>query len=253
MSTSLREQLRGPRPLVAGFSIIASVEVVELFGLAGFDAVILDTEHGPYGVDALGPLIVAARSRGVAPIVRVQRNEPALIGSALDAGAAAVLVPQVSSRAEAEAAVSAARFAPEGTRGAHPWVRAADFGARRNWFATANADAAVIVMIEGVAGVQNTEEILDTPGLDGIFIGPMDLSHALGVPGEITHPKVLERIEAILASAHAKGVATSLFTPSPERARDWFGKGLRLAGVGVDTAHLLEALSAVAARSRVAG
>lgn len=93
-----------------------------MIGLAGFDAVILDMEHGPYGVQALGPLILAARARGLFPVARVRTNEASLIGAALDAGAAGVLVPQVPSADAALAAFSAARFAPEGSRGANPWV-----------------------------------------------------------------------------------------------------------------------------------
>jgi 4-hydroxy-2-oxoheptanedioate aldolase len=239
--------LRSGNALVASFSIIPSTEVVEIVALGGFDAVILDMEHGPYGIDRLGPLVVAARSRGIYAIARVQRNEAALIGAALDAGADGVLVPQVTSRREAEAAVAAARFAPEGSRGAHPWVRAADFGGRAGWFQTANRDAAVIVMIEGVAGAANVADILETPHLDGIFIGPVDLSHALGVPGEIDHPTVLARIDEILARARGRSVATSIFTPSAERARMWLDRGVGLVALGVDTAHFLSALKAATA------
>lgn len=221
-----------------------------MIGLAGFDAVILDMEHGPYGVPALGPLILAARARGLFPVARVRTNEPSLIGAALDAGAAGVLVPQVSSADAARAAVSAARFAPDGSRGANPWVRAADFTAGPEWFARANREAAAMVMIEGMEGVAAVPEILSTPALDAVFLGPVDLSHALGVPGETEHPLVLERVEHVVAQAAARGMAVAVFAPTPKAARRWLDRGVRFVAVGVDTAHVLAGFRSVIAEVR---
>ncbi|MFW5679681.1 MAG: HpcH/HpaI aldolase family protein [Pseudomonadota bacterium] len=241
-TATLRARLRAGERLLATFCLVPSVEMVELIALAGFDAVILDTEHGPYGTGQLGPLILAARARGIAPIVRVRTGEASLIGAALDVGASGVLVPMVASRAAAEAVVRAARFAPEGSRGANPWVRAGDFGARAGWFAEANAEVAVIAMIEGEAGVEAAGDIVATPGLDAVFLGPVDLSHALGVPGEVDHPRVVETIEAVIEGASAQGLATALFTPGAERARHWFARGVGLVALGCDTAHALHGL-----------
>jgi 4-hydroxy-2-oxoheptanedioate aldolase len=249
-TTTLRARLQAGTPVLTLFSIVPSVEMIELIALAGFDAVILDNEHGPYGVDRQGPLVLAARARGIEPIVRVRANEPSLIGAALDAGAAAVLVPQVASRAEAEAAVAAARFAPVGRRGANPWVRAADYGARQDWFREANDEVAVIVMIEGAAGVAAAADIIATPSLDAVFLGPVDLSHALGVPGDVDHPRVVETIDAVIAQGRTAGLATALFTPSADGARRWLGRGVGLVALGVDTAHALDGLRRVATAAR---
>jgi 4-hydroxy-2-oxoheptanedioate aldolase len=250
MTLNLRRRLREQEPLLAAFSIIPSREIVELIALAGFDAVILDMEHGPYGIDSLGPLILAAQARGIYPIARVQRNDPSLIGAALDVGAAGVLVPQVASASDALAAVNAARFAPAGTRGANPWVRAADFSGRSSWFGDANDEAAVIVMIEGREGAAAADRILETPSLDGVFLGPVDLSHALGVPGQIDHPLVVERIEAIVGKAQKLSLATAIFTPTPDGARKWLQRRVKLVAVGVDAGHVLAALQSVNAASR---
>jgi 4-hydroxy-2-oxoheptanedioate aldolase len=247
---SLRDRLRQGPPLLATFSIIAAPEVVEMIGLAGFDAVILDMEHGPYGVQALGPLILAARARGLFPIARVPTNEASLIGGALDAGAAGVLVPQVASAGAAGAVVSAARFAPEGSRGANPWVRAADFTAGPEWFARANAEIAVMVMIEGREGVAAVPDILETRSLDAVFLGPVDLSHALGVPGETEHPLVLERVEQVIAQAAKRGAAVAVFAPTPRAARRWLDRGAGFVALGVDTAHVLAGFRSVLAEVR---
>lgn len=247
---SFRERLRGPAPIVATFSIIPSIEVVELIGLAGFDAVILDIEHGAHGSEALGPLILAAKARGIYPLVRVRSSDPTGIAAALDAGAAGVVVPQIGSIAEAEKAVRAARFAPDGNRGANPFVRGADYSGRLEWFAEANRDVAVLLMIEGQGGLDDVHQIVALPHLDGIFIGPMDLSHALGVPGEVGHADVVAGIRTVIAACKQKGIAAGIFAGTPDAAKRWFGEGVTFAGVGVDTGHMLGALRAVAAATR---
>lgn len=239
---ALRERLRSGVPLIATFSIIPSVEVVELVGLAGFDAVVLDIEHGAHGSEALGPLILAARARGIYPLVRVRSSDPTGIAAALDAGAAGVIVPQIGSLAEAERAVRAARFAPDGNRGANPFVRAADYSGRLEWFAEANRDVAVLLMIEGLGGLEAAEQIVALPHLDGIFIGPIDLSHALGVPGETGHAGVVAAIRSVIAACGTCGVTAGIFAGTPEAARRWIGEGVTLVAVGADAAYLRAAL-----------
>jgi 4-hydroxy-2-oxoheptanedioate aldolase len=244
-TTSLRQRLIDGPPLLGTFSVIASTEVVELAGLAGFDVVILDMEHGAYEIAGLGPHILAARARDIAPIVRVRWNEPALIGAALDAGAAGVLVPHVQSAADAAAVVAAARFPPLGGRGAHPWVRAADYAAAPDWHARANTDVAVIAMVEGREGVAAVDEILATPGLDAVFLGPVDLAASLGLAGQLDHPDVIAAVRSVVERAAAVDVAAACFSPSVEGARRWLDAGARLVTVGVDTQILLPAFRAL--------
>ncbi len=247
---ALRERLKSDRPLIATFSIIPTVEVVELVALAGFEAVILDLEHGAHGTEALGSLILAAKARGIYPLVRVRTSRSSEIGAALDAGAAGVIVPQIGSLSEAEKAVRAARFAPEGDRGANPFVRAADYSGRAEWFAEANRDVAILLMIEGISAVLAAHEIAALPNLDGIFIGPMDMSHALGVPGDTANPKVIETIQSVIAKCKARGVTAGIFAGTPEVAKRWIGEGVTLVGVGVDTGILLTALRGVVEATR---
>ena len=248
--TALRERLRNGAPLLATFSIIPSVEMVELIALAGFEGVILDLEHGAHGSEALGPLILAARARGAYALVRVRSSEPTEIGAALDAGADGVIVPQIGSLAEAERAVRAARFAPEGNRGANPFVRAADYSGRLEWFAEANRDVAVLLMIEGKGGLEASEAIVALPNLDGIFIGPMDLSHALGVPGEMGHADVVAAIHRVIDACRGRGIAAGIFAGTPEAARRWIGEGVTLVGVGAESTTVLRALRQVVEATR---
>jgi 4-hydroxy-2-oxoheptanedioate aldolase len=243
---SLPERLRQKPALFGTFSIIAAPEVVEIIGLAGFDAVILDTEHGPYSIEAMSRLIPAARSADLYVIARVRANEAALIGGALDAGADGVLVPQIASLADAEAAVAAARFAPAGRRGANPFVRAASYGGRADFFAAANEETAVLLMIEGPGGVAALPQILDIPALTGVFLGPVDLSHALGVPGQTGHPSVIAEMEKAIAAAETKGKASAVFAADPGLAHKWRTLGAALIAYGVDSGHILTALKEVA-------
>jgi 4-hydroxy-2-oxoheptanedioate aldolase len=168
-----------------------------------------------------------------------------LISGVLDVGAAGVLVPQINTGAAAESVVAAARFKPVGERGVNPYTRAAGYHASREWFATANSDAAVLVMVEGKTGVENLTEIIGTPGIDGIFIGPYDLSQALGVPGHFDHPKVLEAIEGIVATAASRKVATAVYAPTPTLGRRWLKLGVQMVAVGYDTAMALEGFRSV--------
>lgn len=249
-STPLRRRLQQEPPLLATFSIIPAVEVVEMIGIAGFDAVILDLEHGPFTLSDLPRLILAARARDLYAIVRVPDDGAPGIGAVLDAGADGVIVPQVGSVASARAAVAAARYAPEGTRGANPWTRAADFGSGPEWFPRSNAETAVLVMIEGRDGVAALPEIVAVPGLDGIFLGPVDLSHSLGVPGQSGHPKVVAEIERAIVAAKAAAMAVAVFAPKPEGARKWREAGARLLAVGEDTAHIMGMFRALVAEYR---
>jgi 4-hydroxy-2-oxoheptanedioate aldolase len=126
-------------------------------------------------------------------------------------------------------------------------VRAADFSGRAEWFAEANRDVAVLVMIEGRGGLAAIRDIIDVPSLDGIFLGPVDLSHSLGVPGEVEHPRVVETIVEVVEQARAKSLASAVFTPTAEGARSWRQRGVTMIAVGVDTGHILDGLRRISA------
>ncbi|WP_394890457.1 HpcH/HpaI aldolase/citrate lyase family protein [Mesorhizobium sp. AaZ16] len=213
--------------------------------LAGFDAIVLDAEHGAYDVETMPNLILAAKARKIFAIVRVRCGEPSLISKALDAGADGVIVPQIGSAEEALAAVRAARFAPKGKRGANPWVRAADFGATADWFEAANNSAAVILLVEGKDGVESLDQICEVPDLDAVYFGPVDLSHALGVPGQIDHPIVEETIKKAISLASKRNVSVGVFAPNSQGARKWRGYDFKILAVGVDTGHVKQAFSAI--------
>lgn len=246
----LRGLLAGGTPLLATFNLVTHTDVVEAIALAGFDAVIVDMEHGPHDLGTVRAAVLAASAHGLYTVVRPPDTRAALIGAVLDLGADGVLVPGVGSAADAAAVVAAARFSPQGRRGSNPWVRASGFAGTPDWLRRANSEVAVLVMVEGRDAVQDLDAILETDGLDGIFLGPVDLSHALGVPGQPGHPAVLAALADASASARRHGVAAGVFAPEAGIAREWFARGLGLVACGVDTHLLLGALRAVVEQAR---
>ena len=244
---NLRSDLRNRRWIRSLFSIVPAPEIVEITAAAGFECIIFDSEHGPYGVEAIRALVPVAHSLGLPVLVRVPDTEAAAIGVALDLGADGIIVPGISNAAQARTVVQAARFAPLGSRGVNPYVRAAGFTAGANWFSEANERTCVVVMVEGREGLERIDEILRTEGVDMIFVGPFDLSQSLGVPGEIRHPLVIEAIQTIIRATAALGVAVGIFVPDANGARYWRSHGAQFVAIGVDTQHVLAAMSHVIA------
>jgi len=238
---SLRHLLTQPETrLVGTFCIIPRVEIVEIAAHASFDLVALDWEHGPFGPESTMPLVVAGQRLGMFVLIRVPEGRLELVGAALDLGADGVIVPHVDSAARAGDAVAATRFPPEGDRSANPWVRAADYSGAKSYLATTNRDVACVATIEGSSGVREAEQIFSTPGVDAIFVGPVDLSASLGVPGQVDHPVVEETIDRLISMAADRSVGVSIFAPTPAAAHRWLSRGARLVLLAVDTALALE-------------
>lgn len=239
--SGLREQLA--TRLCAGiFSKTLDSAFVEAAGIAGLDFIILDTEHGPASLETLHQHARAARAGGLAAIVRVPGVSATAIASALDTGAEGVQVPNISTAAQARAAVAAARFHPEGERGVCRFVRGARFGTvpGEQYFPAAN-EALLVLQVEGREGVANLDEILAVPGFDVLFVGPYDLSQSVGRPGQVSAPEVLALIAEIAEKARARGLALGVFCDTLENARRFRDSGFRYLSYSVDVNLFLEA------------
>lgn len=201
----------------------------ECMAYAGFDFTIIDSEHGATGTETATHMVRAAHGAGMPAIIRVLYNHPGLIQKAVDTGAAGVMVPQVNSARAAAEAVRAARFYPEGQRGVCCFTRAAQYGAitPAEHIARANRNTVVIVQVEGEEGVRAVEEILATPGVDLVFVGPFDLSQSLGIPGQVKHPRVKEKMHEVLALAKRAGIPVGTFADCPEDAAYWAAQGVQ--------------------------
>ncbi|WP_051215687.1 HpcH/HpaI aldolase family protein [Granulicoccus phenolivorans] len=242
--TGLRGALADPdRRLLGTFVNIPRVEVVELVAAAGFDLIVIDAEHGPFGLEPLVPLIAAAQGSGMYAVVRVPELRPHAIGAVLDIGADGILVPHVLSGDATAQVVAAARFAPEGTRSLHNGVRAARYGADPDYFAAANRRTAVLVMCEDIEAVRAIDDLIAVPGADAIFVGPLDLSASMGYVGQPNHPEVVDTVRSVLGQATNAGKAGSLMVSTAQQARDLLDAGARMVLVSVDTAMILEAFT----------
>lgn len=225
-----RLQATGPHPTAAIGPIIPfdSPALVELCGLAGFDFVFLDTEHGALLHPGYESLMRAADLHSLPTVVRVGRDQPLEIARALDAGAQGVHIPFVETAEQARASAAAARFFPQGQRGLGP-VRAGRYGieATADYVKRANEQTLVVVAIESPAAVANIASIAQVPGVDAIFIAPADLSAMLGYPGQFDHPEVRALLDRALDEAQATGKIVGSLALSAEQAHQLTARGVQ--------------------------
>lgn len=215
---------------------------IEIAGYSGFDFVIIDLEHGPNSVETAQNLIRAAYISNTLPIVRVKENNNAIIGEVLDIGAGGIQIPQITDANDAKEIIKIAKFAPEGMRGMCRFVRAADYSATDRFKYIQNANEALIIMqLESAKAIINIESILEVEGIDVIFIGPYDLSQSLGVPGQISHPRVEEKMIQIVNACKRRGIAVGTFVDTIENAGKWKLAGIKYISYNVDVGVYYEA------------
>lgn len=250
--SGLREALRErERTLVGMFLLLPRVEIVENLAASGFDVVILDIEHGPYGAAELLPLVAAAQGAGVFALVRTAHDDPTEIARVLDIGPDGILVPHVTSAAHAARIVASARFPPDGERSVNPYVRGLRYVGDTEALRWSDERTAVVCMIEGVEGLAAANEIAATPGVDGLFVGPVDLSAALGVGRpDPEHPLVIARIRELLAESAAVEVSVGIYAPTADAAIRWSRMGAGLVAASVDIAVFRRATDELRARIR---
>ena len=197
-----------------GWCAFGSSYSAEILGHAGFDSVTVDMQHGMFDFSHVLPMLQALSATPTTPIVRVPWNDTALIMHVLDAGAYGIICPMVNNRADAERLVAACRYAPVGMRSYGP-ARGLLYGGP-DYFDHANDEIVVLAMIETLDGITNLDDILATPGLDGVYIGPNDLALVLGArPGsDLTDPRCVDAIAHILARAQAHKKLAGIFCAS---------------------------------------
>jgi len=235
------------KPWVVGtFLTIPAPAMVELLGLAGFDFFIADGEHGAITPAQMEDLIRAAATTGISPMVRAPQFDPVAVRLPLDLGAAGVHVPQVESAAAAARAARYARFYPEGERGLQPYVRAASFRAcpTEDFLAESNRQVMVVPHLEGLGGLQDLTAMVTTPGVDVCFFGPYDLSQALGIPGQVTDPRIDAAITAAVAAC-GPGTVIGAYADSPQAAARRIRQGVRYVALSLDTAMVLREATSV--------
>lgn len=244
----MQEKFKQNKSVVGPFLKIASPEIVEIMGNAGFDYVIIDCEHGPLSLYQAQDMVRAAEAVGISSVIRVAANDPVMIARALDVGANAVQIPQVSTKEAAQSAATAAKYAPMGERGLCPSVRASKYThiLTQDYLKKANEETMVIIHIEGAEGVKNIDEILTVEGIDVIFLGPYDLSQSLGLSGQADHPKVVEMMESVVEKAKAQGKIVGTYVDHVETGRKWMEAGVQYISYRVDTGIIYKACKDIA-------
>ena len=219
---------------------------MEICGHAGFDFAIIDMEHGPLHTLGAEDLCRAADCVGLAPIIRIRKNDGPQIQRALDIGSAGVQVPQIETQADAEAVVRGAKYSPIGSRGLSFNTRAGNYtAAGTNITNQLNEESLVVVHVEGTRGIENLEEIVSVPHIDVIFLGPYDLSQSLGIPGQVRDPRVIDLMKSAVQTIRNAGKAAGTFADNPEAAKQWRDAGVQYVALGVDVAIFLRACEAL--------
>lgn len=237
------ESIRGGRPVLGPVITMTDEFVVELIGNAGFDFVLIDTQHSPIGVETLQRLLIALQASTSTVFVRIPWNDTAAICQVLDLGADGIIVPLVNTADDARRAVAAAKYPPEGNRSWGPRRAARIHGGPELYGRNANERIMVLPQIETDEAVSNLDEILDVSGISGIMIGPADLANSLGYSEDRSSLDVERVIERVLDRCLEQGVPFGHFTNTVERSRHWIERGALITTCGVDVAYVSNAIA----------
>ncbi|MFC8411444.1 HpcH/HpaI aldolase/citrate lyase family protein [Arthrobacter sp. NPDC057259] len=251
---ALHRRAEGVRPLAGMWVCSGSPLIAELCAGSGLDWLLVDAEHSPNGLESILAQLQAVHGYPVRTMVRPPVNDTVLIKQYLDLGVQNLLIPMVNSAAEAEAAVAATRYPPQGVRGVgSALARAARWNRVPDYLARAGETISVTVQIESTAAVDAVADILAVDGVDAIFLGPSDLAASMGLLGQQEHPDVVAAVERCLAAARETGKPAGVNAFTPATADRYRAAGAAFILVGADVALLARGSEALAARFCVDG
>lgn len=251
LSYDFASRIRSGATVIGTWLTVPDVLVLEAMGKANFDFVQVDGEHGPAHPDTLHSLLPACERIGLPMIYRARRNRDDLVGAALDAGVAGIMVPMVNTPSDAAQTVAAAKYPPMGRRGFGPW-RSSDYyrdGATQH-VREANRTSIVAVQIEHAEAVANVEAIAATPGIDLLYVGPADLALSIGVPVGSTDEHINNAFERVAAAGLANGIAVGTDIGDLDHARWLHSIGYRYFTYGGDLTYLAAGSAESSARIR---
>jgi 2-dehydro-3-deoxyglucarate aldolase/4-hydroxy-2-oxoheptanedioate aldolase len=243
---ALARAVRGGETTLGTFLGTASAITAEVCAATGFDWLLLDLEHGAGGEEQVRDVVPAAGAYGVPTVVRVETDARIRMGRVLDNGAAGIMLPRIESAGQVTEALAHLRFPPRGDRGVATYNRACRFGLDPGALDRADEEILVIAQIESAAAVAAVDEIAAVDGVDVLFIGPRDLSHDLGVPGDTTAPAFVEALDTVLAACRRHGKAGGLLVNDGAAAAHRLAQGWACVAIGSDSTLL-----AAAARSAI--
>jgi 2-keto-3-deoxy-L-rhamnonate aldolase RhmA len=230
----VKARLKQGLPAVGHWVSIPSPSVAELLATFEPDWLVIDTEHGPSTWESVEDMFRAMKSTNVVPIVRIVNNDVGLIKQAFDRGAYGMIVPMVNTAEQAQAAVAAAKYPPEGIRGV-AGTRISRYGMDLpEYFEKWNEQVLVILQIETLEALENVGAIAAVPGVDVLFVGPNDLSANLNIFRKFDHPDFTDALDRVKAAARANGIATGYMAGSAEEVLQRIDEGFRFVAAGSD-------------------
>lgn len=242
----LKRKLKRGEVVLGPFINCAYPAFIEICGHAGFDFAVIDMEHGALNTLVAEDLCRAADCVGLAPIVRIRKNDAPQIQRALDIGSAGVQVPQIETQSDAADVVRGAKYSPLGSRGLSFYTRAGVYAAAGTQITNQlNEESLIVIHVEGIRGVENIEEIVSVPHIDVIFLGPYDLSQSLGIPGQVRDSRVLELMQKCVTTIRNAGKSAGTFADNSETAKQWIDAGVQYIALGVDVGIFLRACEAL--------
>ncbi len=241
----LRECLRSPGMSPGTFLGLASPSAIEVAALAGCEWVLLDLEHGGGTLEQVGPSVQAAGAAGIPLVVRVPRAERAVVGWVLDQGVAGVMLPRIESLEDAKDCVSYVDYPPAGQRGVASYTRSAGWGKHS---VRDTARGVCIVQIETSGALEAVSSIASLPGVDSVFIGPLDLSFALGIPEDFDNPIFQDAMRSVVSAARGAKIAVGSLISDPARIPSMRDLGMDYLALGSDALALRTGLADQVAR-----
>lgn len=244
---SLRQRL-SRQPLLYGmFCLSASITVAEVLGGAGFDFIVLDAEHAASSLPLVHAQAGLAAAGGAAVLVRAASRHEEILKPLLDIGFDGVLVPTIRTVGDAKEAVRSVRYPPLGKRGVGGSVRATNYGRDQTYYARANGEMALLLLVESLEGVANLDEILTVPGIDGVYFGPGDFASDAQIDGGQTSEEVMRIMSECIEKVRRAGLIAGIQAREQQVLR-YSGAGSNLIGIGADTSLLASAADQLAAR-----
>lgn len=243
----------GAQPPLGTWVISASPIVAEAVACAGFDWAVIDMEHTPLELMGVVHLLQAVAGTRLVPIVRLPWNDAVMVKRVLDAGAQTLLFPFVQTAEEAMHAVAATRYPPEGVRGMAGMSRGSRFGTVPDYFHAANRQVGVVVQLETPSALEQIEAIAAVDGVDAIFLGPADLSGAMGHVGQLTHPAVMEAMSRAVERCKAVGKPVGTIGGTPDVVARYRAAGFSFVAIDSDLGLLMRAAQAAVAALRTPG
>lgn len=240
LTPTFREHLSGKdRPLYGGWICSGSPVVAEIMAGAGLDWLLIDMEHAPNGLESVLSQLYAVSGYPTTPLVRVPVGDTVIVKQVLDLGARNILVPMVSTPEQAQAVAAMTRYPPAGTRGVgSALARSARWNRVEGYLREDAEHVSLYVQIETVQGMDNARAIAETPGVDGVFVGPSDLAASMGLIGQQTHPDVVAAVKRAFAGISEAGKPFGVNAFDPAAAHDYAAAGARFILVGADVALL---------------